>query len=407
MMLHNKRILLGIGSGPLTWVAVDILRELQRAGAEVQVILSQDTEAFVPALTFQTLSGQDTLSAQALYGEVAGGRFRSLTDVVHQTDAMLVAPLTPALLAKAAAGCADEALLRALLLHRGPTMLAFPGQALEFQHPLLQQNLRQLRKAGLALYDKGIAETEVAVDLADWTLSSQDVATAMATYLQTSTVMAGKTLIVTAGPTQEPIDPVRHISNRSSGKTGFALAEVAQRRGAHVILITGPTYLQAPPGVHCIRVQTALQMYQAVMQHFDQADVVIKTAAVADFRPKQTIQNKVKKESAVLTIELEPNPDILAELGKQKRHQILVGFAAETQDLIPNAKQKVQKKNLDLIVANDISDPTIGFASEYNRVHILDAMGQVEDLPKMTKTDMVGHILDRVQTLLKQQARDT
>ncbi|MCZ6874570.1 MAG: bifunctional phosphopantothenoylcysteine decarboxylase/phosphopantothenate--cysteine ligase CoaBC [bacterium] len=406
-MLHNKRILLGIGSGPLTWLAVDILRDLQRAGAEVQVILSQGTESFVPALTFQTLSGKQTISAHALYGEVVGGRFRSLADVVHETDAMLVSPLTPALLAKAAIGCADEALLRALLLHRGPTMLAFPGQALEFQHQLVQQNLQQLTKAGIFLYDKGIPETETAADMTEWALSSQDVVAAMANCLQASTVMTGKTLIVTAGPTQEPIDPVRHISNRSSGKTGFALAEAAQRRGAQVILISGPTHLQAPPGVECIRVQTALEMYQAVMQHFAQADIVIKTAAVADFRPKQTIHDKVKKDTAALNIELEPNPDILAELGKQKRHQILVGFAAETQDLIPNAKQKVQKKNLDLIVANDVSDPTIGFASEYNRVHILDAMGQVENLPKMTKTDMARHILDRVQTLLKHRTRDT
>lgn len=400
-MLHNKTILLGVGSGPLTWLAVDILRELQRAGAVVQVILSQETETFVPALTFQTLSGTETLSPQALYGDVTGGQFHSLAATVRQSDALLVSPVTPALLAKASSGCADEALLRALLLHHGPTLLAFPGQAAEFQHPLVQRNLQQLTEAGISLYDKGVPETDGAADILEWAMSAGDIVTALADCLHRTTDLAGKRLVVTAGPTQEPIDPVRHISNRSSGKTGFVLAEAAQRRGADVILIAGPTHLQAPPGVQCIRVQTALDMYEAVLQHFEKADIVVKTAAVADFRPKQTVQDKVKKDVATLSIELEPNPDILAELGSQKRHQVLVGFAAETQDLIQNARQKVQRKNLDLIVANDVSDPTIGFASEYNRVHILDAAGQIEDLPKMTKMRMAEHILDRVQMILK------
>jgi len=406
-MLHHKTILLGVGSGPLTWLAVDILRELQRAGAAVQVILSQDTETFVAPLTFQTLSGNETLSAQALYGDVVGGQFRSLAATVRQTDALLVAPVTPALLAKIASGCADEALLRALLLHHGPALLAFPGQAAEFQHLLVRQNCQQLAAAGISLYDKGIPATTNATDILEWTMSPMDIVAALADCLQITTDLAGKVLIVTAGPTQEPIDPVRHISNRSSGKTGFDIAQAAQRRGANVILIAGPTHLQAPPGVRCIRVQTALDMYEAVLQHFEQADIVIKTAAVADFRPRQRVQDKVKKDAATLTIELEPNPDILAELGRRKHHQVLVGFAAETQDLIRNARQKVEKKNLDLIVANDVSDPTIGFASEYNRVHILDATGQVEDLPKMTKMRMAEHILDRVQMILKHRASTT
>jgi phosphopantothenoylcysteine decarboxylase/phosphopantothenate--cysteine ligase len=406
-MLHNKTILLGVGSGPLTWLAVDVLRELQRAGAAVQVVLSQETEAFVPALTFQTLSGKETLSAQALYGDVVGGRFHSLAATVRQTDALLVLPATPALLAKLSSGCADEALLRALLLHHGPTMLAFPGQAAEFQHPLVQRNFQQLIEAGISLYDKGVAETDSAADILEWSMSPAGIVAALANCLHLTGDLAGKVVIVTAGPTQEPIDPVRHISNRSSGKTGFVLAEVAQRRGAHVILIAGPTHLQAPPGVKCIRVQTALDMYHAVLQHFEKADIVIKSAAVSDFRPKQVEQNKVKKDVAMLSIELEPNPDILAELGRRKRHQVLVGFAAETQDLIQNAQQKVQKKNLDLIVANDVSDPTIGFASEYNRVHVLDATGRVEDLPRMTKMRMAEHILDRVQTILKHRTAVT
>jgi phosphopantothenoylcysteine decarboxylase/phosphopantothenate--cysteine ligase len=218
--------------------------------------------------------------------------------------------------------------------------------------------------------------------------------------MRTTTALTGKVVLITAGPTQEPIDPVRHISNRSSGKTGFALATEARQRGAQVILVTGPTHLEAPFGVQCIRIQTALEMRQAVLDHFAAADVVIKTAAVADFRPSLVAQDKVKKDVAELNIPLERNPDILAELGQHKGARILVGFAAETRDLLDNARQKVQGKNLDFIVANDISDPSIGFASDDNRVHILDAAGKIEELPTMAKQHLAGTILDRVQNLL-------
>jgi len=316
---------------------------------------------------------------------------------------MVVVPATPALLAKAAGGCADEALVRALLLHRGPTVLAFPGQATVYQHALVQHNLQRLRAAGVHLYDAGIPDPTGATDELDWSLSAQKVVDTITECLQQTTALTGKVVIITAGPTQEPIDPVRHISNRASGKTGFALAEAARRRGARVILVTGPTHLEAPPGVQCIRIQTALEMRQAVLEHYTEADIVIKTAAVADFRPKFVAQDKVKKDVADLSIPLERNPDILAELGQHKGHRVLVGFAAETQDLLTNAAQKVRNKRLDFIVANDISDPSIGFASDANRVHILDAAGQIEELPTMAKAHIADYILDRVQTVLAQR----
>jgi phosphopantothenoylcysteine decarboxylase/phosphopantothenate--cysteine ligase len=403
-MLHNKTVLLGVGGGPLTWVAVDVLRALQRAGAGVRVVLSTETEAFVPALTFQTLAGEEIMAAGNLYGTVVGGHFRPLAATVHDVDAILVVPATPALLMKVATACADEALGRAVLLHQGPTMLAFPGQAMEYQHALVQHNIQRLRQAGIYLYDQGVSENEAATDVLEWSLEAAEIVAALADCLQETTALTGKVLVVTAGPTQEPIDPVRHISNRASGKTGFVLAAAARRRGAKVILISGPTHLEAPPGVQCIRIQTALEMRQAVLEHFDQADVVIKTAAVSDFRPKQVAPGKVKKAEADLNIPLERNPDILAELGKRKGQQVLVGFSAETEDLIRHAQQKVQNKNLDFIVANDVSDSSIGFASEYNRVRFLDAAGDIETLPLMTKARIADHILDRVQALLEQRA---
>jgi phosphopantothenoylcysteine decarboxylase/phosphopantothenate--cysteine ligase len=402
-MLQSKGVLLGAGGGPLTWVAVDVLRALQRAGARVQVVLSTETEAFVPALTFQTLTGGEVIPADAMYGMLVGGHFRPLSTMVDQADAMVVVPATPALLSKTAAGYADEALIRALLLHRGPAVFAYPGQAAVYQHALVQHNLQRLRAAGIRLCDTGVPDTPGATDELGWSLAAQTVLDAVADCMQQTTSLTGKVVIITAGPTQEPIDPVRHISNRASGKTGFALAEAARRRGARVILVTGPTHLEAPFGVQCIRIQTALEMRQAVLDYYAEADVVIKTAAVADFRPQSIAPEKVKKDVAELNIALERNPDILAELGQSKGQRVLVGFAAETQDLLANAAQKVRTKHLDFIVANDISDPSIGFASDDNRVHILDAAGQIEELPTMAKAHLADHILDRVQTVLAQR----
>src|SRR5215470_10934581 len=402
-MLQNTTVLLGAGGGPLTWVAVDVLRALQRAGAQVRVLLSAGTVMFVPALTFQALTGGEVVPADAVYGTMTGGHFRPLSAWVESVAAMVVVPATPTLLAKTVTGCADEALVRALLLHRGPTVLAYPGQAAVYQHALVQHNLQRLHAAGMHLYDAGIPDPTGAADELGWSLSAQKVADTVAACLQQTTALTGKVVLITAGPTQEPIDPVRHISNRASGKTGFALAEAARQRGARVILITGPTHLEAPFGVKCIRIQTALEMRQAVLDHYAEANVVIKTAAVADFRPKFVAQEKVKKDAAELSIALERNPDILAELGQNKGQRVLVGFAAETQDLLANAAQKVRTKHLDFIVANDISDPGIGFASDDNRVHILDAAGQIEELPTMAKAHLADHILDRVQSVLAQR----
>jgi phosphopantothenoylcysteine decarboxylase/phosphopantothenate--cysteine ligase len=403
-MLRNKTVLLGAGDGPLTWVAVEVLRALQRAGAHVRVVLSLATEAFVPALTFQTLAGAPVILPQDLYGTMVGSQLQPLATVLAQVDAVVVVPATPALLAKLATAGADEALVRAVLLHQGPTMLAYPGQARPYRHALVQGNIQRLTEAGMIVLDQGEQVYESAVDELGWTLVAQAVVEAVAQHLQAKTDFAGRVAIITAGPTQEPIDPVRHISNRSSGKTGFALAAAAQQRGAKVILISGPTHLPVPSGVTCIRVQTALEMRQAVLAHFDAADLIIKTAAVADFRPQYSAPGKVKKQDAELSIQLERNPDILAELGQRKTRQVLVGFAAETENMLANAQQKVQGKHLDFIVVNDVSDPSIGFASDDNRVHILDAAGHVEALPTMRKASLADCILDRVQPLVAQRA---
>ena len=400
-MFQDQIVLVGVGGGPLTWVAVDVLRALQRAGARVRVVLGSDTTAFVPALTFQTLTAGDVILPEHLYGASSGGHFRSLATLVQDATAMVIVPATPPVLAKLASGWADEALVRAMLVHQGLTMVAYPGAAQPYRHALVQHNVQQLRAAGVEVYDSGVQDTVGVADELGWSLSGPAIVEALAACGQHRGELAGKVVLITAGPTQEPIDPVRHISNRASGKTGFALAVAARQRGARVILVTGPTHLEAPAGVTCIRIQTALEMRQAVLDHFAEVDIVIKTAAVADFRPQYVLQDKAKKDTAELSIVLERNPDILAELGQHKGHRILVGFAAETRELLANARQKVHGKNLDFIVANDISDPSIGFASDQNRVYILDANGQVDELPTMAKTRLADTILDRVYTVLQ------
>ena len=405
-MLQAKTIILGVGGGPLTSAAIEVLRALQRAGAGVRVVLSAETEAFVPALTFRSLAAGDVLMPGDLYGRMGAQDFHSLRGLVRNADGLVVVPATPALIAKAAASWADEALVRAMLLHNGPTVFAGAVRAAEYQHPLVQQNVQRLRDAGVTLCDAGVPETDDSADELGWRMASATVVEAVAASLRQTTVLSGKTVIVTAGPTQEPIDPVRHISNASSGKTGFAIAEAARQRGAEVVLITGPTHLQTPVGVTCVPVRTAVQMRDAVREHFAAADVVIKSAAVSDFRPATVIADKVKKEDATLSIALERNPDILAELGAVKGKRVLVGFAAETRDLLANAKQKVSKKDLDLIVANDVSDPAMGFASDHNRVHLIDAAGRIEPLPVMSKRALAEAILDRVQAVLTQRQGD-
>jgi phosphopantothenoylcysteine decarboxylase/phosphopantothenate--cysteine ligase len=402
-MLQAKTIILGVGGGPLTSTAIEVLRALQRAGAGVRVVLSAETEAFVPALTFRSLADGDVLMPGDLYGRMGAQDFHSLHALVRNADGLVVVPATLALIAKAAAGLADEALVRAMLLHNGPAVFACAARAAEYQHPLVRQNVQRLRDAGVTLCDAGVPETDDSEDELGWRMASATVVEAVAASLRQTTVLSGKTVIVTAGPTQEPIDPVRHISNASSGKTGFAIAEAARQRGAEVVLITGPTHLQAPVGVTCVPVRTAVQMRDAVREHFAAADVVIKSAAVSDFRPATVIADKVKKEDATLSIALERNPDILAELGAAKGKRVLVGFAAETRDLLANAKQKVSKKALDLIVANDVSDPAMGFASDHNRVHLIDAAGRIEPLPVMSKRALAEAILDRVQAVLAQR----
>ena len=267
----------------------------------------------------------------------------------------------------------------------------------------VQENLARLRGRGIHVV--GPASGELASGLVGpgRLVEPAEIVEAIENLLAPSGDLAGEVMLVTAGPTREPLDPVRYISNRSSGKMGYAVAEAAARRGARVILVSGPTPLPAPRDADLIRVETAQEMHDAVLSEVDAATVVIKAAAVADYRPKQVASRKIKKDETVPEVTLESTPDILAEVGKRKGRRILVGFAAETDDLVANARKKLQRKNLDLMVANDVRQPGAGFDSDTNVVKILDAQGGVEELPLLSKRVVADRILDRVVQLLKQR----
>jgi len=272
-----------------------------------------------------------------------------------------------------------------------------------YQHVAVQENLNRLRDRGVHIVGPASGELASGSVGPGRLVEPAEIVEAIERILATARDLADEVVLVTAGPTREPLDPVRYLSNRSSGKMGYAMAEAAAARGARVILVSGPTALTPPQGVDVIHVETAQQMHDAVLAKLTAATVVIKAAAVADYRPKQVAARKMKKDEAVHEVTLESTPDILAEVGKRKGRRILVGFAAETEDLVENARKKLQRKNLDLMVANDVSQPDAGFDADTNAVKILDAQGKVEELPVQSKRSVADRVLDRVVGLLKQR----
>ncbi len=397
MKLRGKRVTLGISGGIAAYKAAELVRLMVKAGLEVRVIMTSNATKFVSPLTFQTLAQSwvrvDTFEA------VAPHRVEHVT-LAGETDLFVVAPATANILAKMARGIADDLLSTFYLAYEGSTLVAPAMNTRMYLHPATQENLEILRKRGVVVMDP--QEGELACgETGPGRFPEPPFIMERVVDLLYEKDFHGRTFLVTAGPTREYLDAVRFISNPSTGKMGFALAQEARRRGARVYLVSGPTHLSPPWGVEYIPVATALEMYQRVMDLYSGVDVVLKAAAVADFRPKPLAENgaKFKKEGRDrLTIELEANPDILAALGAQKERQILVGFAAESQDLLENAQAKLARKNLDMIVANDV---TSGFASDTNKVVIIKRDGTLHHLPTMTKAALAEVILDEVEALMR------
>jgi len=394
--LEGKEIILGVTGSIAAYKAVEILRELTRRGAAVTVVLTESGQRFVTPLTFETLSRRPvltdlfTLEVDKQIGHVASA---------GRAHLLLVAPATANTIAKLAHGLADDLLSNIYLSSTCPVLLA-PAMDLEmYVHPAVQENLSRLKARGVSVVEPEYGELASGLTGRGRLAEFSAILQAVEDILHRQGDLSGETVLVTAGPTQEPLDPIRYISNRSSGKMGFAIAQAGGERGARVTLVSGPTALPTPPGVTRTDVTTAEEMYHAVLDRLDETTVLIMAAAVADYRPSSQAAQKIKKREA-MTVELVRNPDILAEAGRKKGSRTLVGFAAETEELIQNAREKLAKKNLDLIVANDIR---VGFGGETNRVTILDRGGGVEELPELTKREAAHRILDRVVALRKGQ----
>ncbi|MFI5046573.1 MAG: bifunctional phosphopantothenoylcysteine decarboxylase/phosphopantothenate--cysteine ligase CoaBC [Acidimicrobiia bacterium] len=394
--LRGRRVVLGVSGGIAAYKAVEICRRLVDAGAHVMPVLTDDAQRFVGAVTFSALASEPTRTS--LFD---GDEPIPHTRLGQAADLVVVAPATAKLLGKYAAGISDDLLTATLLATRAPVLVAPAMHTEMWQHPAVQENLATLRRRGVHVVDPESGRL-AGGDVGEGRLAEPArVVAAADEVLRLGHDLAGVRVLVTAGGTREPIDAVRVITNRSSGKQGYAVAEVAAQRGASVTLVT-TIGRPAPPHVEIVSVQTAAEMQDAVMARAAEQDVIVMAAAIADFRPKAPPDRKLKKHEGIPEIVLEPTHDFSVDLGKAKHDgQVLVGFAAETERLTEHAARKLEGKNLDLIVANNVSQPDAGFEVDTNRAVILDAAGGVEQIPLIPKTELAGIILDRVTALLR------
>ena len=394
-----KTVVLGVSGGIAAYKACDIVSKLRKEDINVNVIMTNHAAEFVSALTFQSLS-QNSVAVD-MFDQAENWDIEHIS-LAKKADVFLIAPATANIIGKIANGIADDMLSTTVMATKAPVLIAPAMNTNMYENTITQTNISKLksldykfiepRYGRLACGDIGqgkLADTDLIVDSVKF-------------LLDRSNELKGKNVLVTAGPTQESIDPVRFISNRSTGKMGYALAYEAALMGAKVTLITGPTKLEIPYGMHeVINIKSAAEMYEAVIDRFDNIDIVIKAAAVADYKPKYVSDSKIKKSDSDLSLELDRNKDILFELGKRKTNQILVGFAAETNDLLENAKKKLTKKNLDFIVANDLKQEGAGFATDTNIAKLIFSNGIIEELPIMTKKELSKQIYDKIIDIIQ------
>jgi phosphopantothenoylcysteine decarboxylase/phosphopantothenate--cysteine ligase len=400
-LLDGHRVVLGVTGSIAAYKAVELASRLTQAGALVDVILTEAAQKFVSPLTFRSVTGRPAYTDADLWGQEAHVLH---VGVAEETELLVIAPATANTLAKLAAGQADSLLTVTALAARCPLVLAPAMDTGMFEHPATQANLETLRRRGAHI--AGPAEGRMASGLVGLgrMLEPPELLGHIRLALGSGGPLTGRKVLVTAGGTQEPIDPVRAIVNRSSGKQGFALAQAALDRGAAVQLVSGPTHLETPVGAERIDVTTAEEMRTAVLPAAAGADALLMAAAVADFRPSKAVPEKIKRGRGTPEVRLEPTVDILGEVMGQReksgRPLVVVGFAAESQDLRTNARTKLQAKGLSLIVANDITDPNAGFAVDTNRVTLIDASGTLQELPLMSKAEVAEAVLQRVVRML-------
>jgi phosphopantothenoylcysteine decarboxylase/phosphopantothenate--cysteine ligase len=401
-MLKGKKIVLGITGGIAAYKAAEFVRLLVKEEANVYVVMTKNAQEFITPLTFQTLSGNPVVTD--LFSLIEDKKIGHIA-LADLAELIVILPATANIIGKIANGIADDFLSTMVMASKTPVLFVPSMNVNMWGNNIFQKNVQTLIQSGYHFiepgegelachwYGKGrLAELSEVIEKIEDLFSPKD--------------LDGEKILITGGPTQEPIDPVRFLTNRSSGKMGYALAKVARRRGAEVVLVTGPTSLPTPRrDIKIFSVRTAEEMREAVLTHMKGCSVVIKAAAVSDYRPKKVSQQKLKKAEGVHSLELERTRDILEEIGEKKGNRILVGFAAETEDLVAHARKKLKEKNLDFIVVNDVTKPDAGFESDTNQVKILYSSGEVKDLPLMSKEEVSQIILNEVAKLLKQNKK--
>jgi phosphopantothenoylcysteine decarboxylase/phosphopantothenate--cysteine ligase len=398
----TTNVALGVGGGIAAYKAAELARALMERGFSVQVLMTRSAEEFVRPLTFAALTGRKVITNLFSSNSAEDTLASSIEHirVAQENQILVIAPATADLLAKLAHGLADDFLTTTYLAFTGPVVLAPAMNTNMWNHPATQENLRILRSRGHVIIepDEGILACGMVGPgrLADPEIIAQQVAEVAENRGGARQDLEGETVLITAGPTQEPLDPVRYLSNRSSGKMGYALAEAAAARGARVVLVSGPVALSAPKNIELIPVQTAVEMRKAVMDRLEQATVIIKAAAVADYHRTNPPQQKVKKTATRLSLELDPTPDILAEAGRRKGDRLLIGFAAETENLIEEARRKLESKNCDMVVANLVAQQGIGFESDENEVTLVLRTGETIPVQRASKSVIAHRILDQM-----------
>ncbi len=395
--LNGKTILLGVTGGIAVYKSVELLRLLTKAGANVHVVMTKAATEFVTPLTFQTLSCNPVHTE--LFNLIQEQEIGHIS-LADRAEIVLIAPATANIIGKIAGGIADDLLTTTIMATKAPVLIAPAMNVNMYQNPIYKENEARLRELGYHFVDAETGSLACGWE-GNGRLAKPERIFDRASALLAPSDLKGETILITAGPTREELDPVRYISNHSSGKMGYALAKTARDRGARVILVSGPTCLEPPLGIELINVESACQMRDAVFSMVESCTVIIKAAAVADYRPALRSNEKIKKRGKNLTLELEKNPDILTELGQMKKPPLLIGFAAETNDLQTNATAKLTAKNLDMIVANDINQEGAGFNTSTNIARLLYRNGTVEPLELMSKTRLADIILDRAGALLK------
>ncbi len=401
------KVALGVTGGIAAYKAAEIVRLLQEKdrGIRVQVIMTRAAQEFVRPLTFAALSGEKVITEMFSSSEAQSPNIDSAIEhiaVAQSIDALVVAPATADVLAHFAQGIASDFLTTLFLATTAPVVVAPAMNVNMWNHPATQANLLTLRNRGVKIVEPGAGYLACGMTGAGRLAENETIVAAVMEALGASQDLSGEVVLITAGPTREKIDPVRYLTNRSSGRMGYALAEAAVRRGARVLLVSGPTSIDPPAAAELTRVESTAEMRDAVLKLLPQATIVIKTAAVSDYRPKAQAEHKIKHKGP-MTLELEATPDILREISLKKESQIIVGFAAETEDVLENARQKLVSKNLDAVVVNDVSREGVGFDSDRNAVTVI-TREEVVEIPETTKWEVAQRVLDQVARLRQQRS---